>query len=108
VDARPKEIHFLEAGGVADWLDHLEQQDPDAYDAIVARLERVEEGNFGDYRRLGGVVELRFIKTGPGYRLYFGEHDDIVVILKAGTKKGQDADIETAQQLWKEYNDSKR
>lgn len=106
MEARPKDIHFLEAGGVPEWLDELEKKDAQSYDAIVARLERVEDGNFGDYGPAGNVLELRFIRTGPGYRLYFGLHDDIVIILRAGTKKTQSADIEIGNKLWKEYNDA--
>lgn len=81
-------------------------KDTAVYDAIIARLERVEEGNFGDCGPVGGGVhELRFMMTGPGYRVYFGEHDgDIVIILGAGVKRTQDADIEAARKLWAEYN----
>lgn len=106
MEVRPKDIHFLEAGGVVEWLDELEKRDTKSYDAIVARLERLEDGNFGDYGPAGNVLELRFRMTGPGYRLYFGLHDDIVIILMAGTKKTQDADIMLANRLWKEYNDA--
>ncbi len=102
-EARPREILFLEDGGFEEWMDTLEDQDISTYDAIIARLERVEDGNLGDCGSVG-VSELRFIKTGPGYRIYFGEHDDIFVVLKAGTKKTQKADIEIAQKLWRKYN----
>lgn len=63
----PGEILFLEDGRFPEWMDVLESHDSAAYDAIVARLERVEEGNLGDCGSVGGgVSELRFIKTGPG------------------------------------------
>lgn len=106
MEGRPNDIHFLAAGGVDKWLDRLEKIDPTSYDAIVARLERVEEGNFGDCRSVGKVFELRFLMTGPGYRLYFGEHNDMVIILRAGTKKTQDSDIKIANELWDEYNNA--
>ena len=106
MEARPQEIHFLEAGGVREWLDELEQNDEASYDAIIARLERVEEGNFGDYGPAGSVLELRFLMTGPGYRIYFGQHNDMVILLRAGTKKTQQADIKIANKLWREYNDA--
>jgi putative addiction module killer protein len=106
VEAKPREILFLKAGGFSEWMDALEQTDSDAYDAVVRRLERVEDGNFGNCGSAGGgVCELRFIKTGPGYRVYYGEHDDLVIILGAGIKKTQDADIKLAKKLWKEYDD---
>ena len=104
-EARPREIFFLEDGGFPEWMDVLENQDSATYDPIIARLERVEEGNFGDCGSVGGgVSELRFIKTGPGYRIYFGEHNDIFVVLKAGTKKTQQADIAIFRKLWSKYN----
>jgi putative addiction module killer protein len=105
VKLAPREILFLEEGGFPEWMDVLEGQDCASYDAIVARLERVEDGNLGDCGPVaGGVFELRFMKTGPGYRIYFGEHDDTVVVLRAGTKKTQRADIAVAQKLWRKYN----
>jgi putative addiction module killer protein len=105
LEARPRELLFLEAGRVPQWLDALEGNDESAYYAVLIRLERAEEGNFGDCRAVGGgVSELRFLNTGPGYRIYFGEHNDIVVILRAGTKKTQGDDIKIAQRLWSEYN----
>lgn len=105
MEARPREIFFLESGRVPDWLDRLEHSDTDAYDAIIARLERAEDGNLGDYGPAGKVLELRFLKTGPGYRIYFGIDGDFIVILWAGVKKTQDADIKVAEKLWKEYKD---
>ena len=105
MEIRLRDIRFLSAGGVRAWLDRIEYEDEQLYDTIVARLERVEEGNLGDCGPVGGgVYELRFMKTGPGYRLYFGEHHDIFVVLRVGTKKTQEADIKTARRLWSEYN----
>jgi putative addiction module killer protein len=106
MEARPQEIYFLEAGGVDVWLDKLEDTDEAAHDAIVARLERVEDGNFGDSGPAGSVKELRF-HIGPGYRLYFGQHEDIVILLRAGIKKTQNADIKIAEKLWSDYKDGK-
>ena len=54
-------------------------------------------GNRGDARYLReGVSELRK-DYGPGYRVYYAEQGEVVVILLAGgTKKSQGSDIETA------------
>lgn len=76
--------------------------------AIEARLARVRLGNLGDHRSVGeGVTELRFF-IGPGYRVYIGLDGDTVVILLCGGDKGsQDGDIETAKELWKDYQRNK-
>jgi putative addiction module killer protein len=50
-----------------------------------------------------GVLELR-IDFGPGYRIYFGEDADDVILLGGGEKSTQPVDIETAKQRWREYN----
>ncbi len=55
-----------------------------------------------------GVSEYR-IDFGPGYRVYFGKDGDtLIILLGGGTKKRQQNDIETAQDLWREYKQRKR
>lgn len=50
-----------------------------------------------------GVLEYR-IDSGPGYRIYFGRDGAaLIVLLGGGTKRRQQADIETARRLWREY-----
>jgi hypothetical protein len=44
------------------------------------------------------------LRLDPDIESYFGEHDDIFVVLKTGTKKTQQADIAIAQKLWSKYN----
>jgi putative addiction module killer protein len=67
-------------------------------------LDRVEDGNFGDCSPVGsGVHELK-IHIGPGYRVYFGQDGDFVILLNGGKKATQDRDIKTAKQFWDEYN----
>ena len=65
---------------------------------------KVESGNYGDCRSVkDGVFELR-LTFGPGYRVYFGEDGDtVVVILCGGDKSSQAHDIEKAKAYWKEY-----
>ena len=84
------------------WLEGL--RDPSVRRRILVRLRRVEQGNYGDYRSVqDGVYELRF-QFGPGYRVYFGEDGDtVVVILGGGDKSTQNRDIDTAKACWKEY-----
>jgi putative addiction module killer protein len=67
---------------------------------IDVRIRRLSLGNPGDVRPVGeGVSELR-IDYGPGYRVYFVQRGQTVVILLAGgDKHTQDLDIKTAQKL---------
>lgn len=73
--------------------------------SILRRVDRMKKGNFGDYKPLGdGINELR-LKTGPGYRIYYTQKDDeIIVLLIGGDKSTQSKDIEKAKELLKEFN----
>lgn len=56
--------------------------------AVLKRIDRIEEGNFGDHRFVGaGVWEIR-IHRGPGYRVYYGEDGPAIVLLLCGGDKG--------------------
>ena len=74
---------------------------------IRKRLRRVEVGNVGDCEPVGkGVSELR-LDFGPGYRVYFGEMGDTLILLYGGDKSTQGRDIKRAQGYWAEYKESK-
>jgi len=74
---------------------------------IESRLKRLGEGHYGDSASVGeGVLELRMF-FGAGYRLYFGEDEEnIVVLLSGGDKDSQKRDIKIAKEYWKEYKDN--
>ena len=78
-----------------------------AQSRIRARLVSLEHGNFGDYRFVGGgVFELR-IHVGTGYRVYFGEIDNtIVLLLCGGDKASQTRDIQRAKTYWQQYKET--
>lgn len=63
-------------------------------------------GNFGDVKGVGdGVSELR-ISFGSGYRVYFTQRGDtLVVLLCGGDKSTQTEDITKAKALAKEWTD---
>jgi putative addiction module killer protein len=71
---------------------------------ILARVSRMQQGNYGDCKPVGeGVSELRMFFS-SGYRVYFGEHgNDWVVLLCGGDKSSQDDDITQAKVYWREY-----
>ena len=80
------------------WLNNLSDRRGRA--KILARLDRVAEGNLGDAKPVGrGVAELR-IPFGPGYRVYYIKRRNIVVILLlGGDKSSQEKDIKRAIQM---------
>jgi putative addiction module killer protein len=85
-----------------DWLESL--RDRKARAIIRTRINRVRLGNLGDCKSIGeGVSELR-IKFGAGYRVYFGqEGDTIIILLLGGDKSSQNKDIDRAKAYWKDY-----
>ena len=91
-----KEIRKTEL--FAGWLDAL--RDIRARARIQARIQRLAEGNAGDAAAVGeGVSELR-IHYGPGYRVYFRQRGETLIILLAGGDKSSQAkDIKTALRL---------
>ena len=73
---------------------------------ITNRLNRTVLGNYGDSDSVGGgVCELR-IHYGPGYRVYFAEQENtILLLLLGGSKRTQDRDIKKAKQFLAEFRE---
>ena len=91
MEIRQTEVYFK-------WFNSL--RDRQARARINARIRRLSLGNPGDVKPVGeGVSELR-IDYGPGYRVYFVQRQQTIVILLAGgDKHTQDQDIKTAREL---------
>lgn len=89
----------------ATWFDGL---DAIAAAKVAKELSKLKRG-LGDLKAVGnGVSELR-IDFGPGYRVYFGQDGEtLVILLCGGTKKRQQNDIDQAKELWTEYKTRKR
>lgn len=87
-----------------DWIEAL--KDSIGRAQVTNRLNRVSIGNRGDCKSVGdGVHELR-IHYGPGYRVYFAEQQDtIVLLLLGGSKRTQTKDIEKAKQYWADFRE---
>ena len=83
------------------WFEGL--RDRQARARINVRIRRLSLGNPGDMKSVGeGVSELH-IDYGPGYRVYFVQQGQTVVILLAGgSKHTQERDIKTVLDLARE------
>lgn len=70
------------------------------------RVGRLRQGNAGDFKSVGGrVLELR-IHHGPGYRVYFTQCGNaLILLLCGGDKSTQQADIKQAQLLAQNWTD---
>lgn len=84
------------------WLKSL--KDRSARNRVLARLVRIENGNFGDNKKLSSdLFELRFFFHG-GLRIYYSICDGkVVLLLCGGDKSSQKRDIEKAEQLLSEW-----
>ena len=83
------------------WFNRLE---PVAAAKVAAALYKLELGNYSNVKSLGGGVFESKISFGPGYRIYFGQDgDELVILLGGGTKKQQNRDIEISKKYWLEY-----
>ena len=108
-DARQREIQYYRTSNgrqpFIEWSESI--RDQSTQNRIDKRLERLEDGNFGDCQSVGdGVFELR-LHFGPGYRIYFGQIDNaFVLLLCGGNKASQARDIERAKTYWREYKEA--
>ena len=86
------------------WLDGLRNKVAKVH--ILRCLDRLAIGHFSDRKHLDhGVYELR-VHQGPGFRLYYGESNDgMVVMLMGGIKRTQTRDIAKAQSYWADFKE---
>jgi putative addiction module killer protein len=102
-----KVVEFVKNGQspFGTWFSRLEGQ---AAAKVAAALYRMEQGNFSNVKAVGKGVSEYKIDFSPGYRIYFGqEGNEIVILLGGGSKKTQQKDINIAQALWAEYKAKK-
>ena len=84
-----------------EWLIGL--RDLRARASILTRLERIEDGNFGDHRSVGGGISELRVNVGQGCRVYYTiRQQTVVILLCGGDKASQRRDIRQAQQMAKE------
>ncbi len=96
-------MEILRTGYFDKWLASL--RDIKAKIKIVRRIERAEQGNFGDHKPVEGPIWEMRIDYGPGYRLYYARQGEtIYLLLCGGDKSSQQADIRLALEIWRHLN----
>jgi len=95
---------YTTEGGKTPFTDWLKKVDRHAQSRIRIALDRLEAGNTGNLKSVGGGVSELKITFGPAYRIYMGQQgNEIVILLHGGTKKRQSDDIAKAKELWGDY-----
>lgn len=90
--------------GKCPFINWLEALDNTVRYRIKSRLARVALGNLGEYKILGdGISELKFTFD-AGYRIYYAEiNNEIILLLAGGDKKTQVKDINLAKHYLNDY-----
>lgn len=102
-------VYYIDAGERAPFVDWLESLDRQAVQRVTIALDRLEGGNTGQLKSLGGGIHELRLRYGPGYRIYLGqEGQTLVILLTGGTKRRQSQDIERARLLWAAYQAEKQ
>lgn len=91
-------IEIRQTDDFADWIAGI--RDDRARMRVEVRIRRLQLGNAGDVKPVGESVSEMRIDYGPGYRVYFTQRGNTLVILLAGgDKRTQAKDIALAQDL---------
>jgi putative addiction module killer protein len=104
VEVFPREIVVCqdESGNEAfsEWLDSLDFK---TRARVIDRIDRVEEGHFGEFNPIGDSVYELVLDFGPGYRVYFGQIKNEVHLISGGSKRRQQRDIDSAKKFWNQH-----
>lgn len=87
-----------------DWLEGV--KDGVTRALIARRIDRLRSGLLGDAKSVGDGVSALRIDVGPGWRVYFTQRDQqLILLLAGGSKRTQARDIERAKALAKALKD---
>lgn len=84
-----------------EWLQSI--KDKKTKVTILMRIQRLREGNFGDFKSFDGLYELR-VNFGPGYRIYCSKIGArVILLLGGGDKSTQDRDIKKCKSYLEDH-----
>lgn len=95
-------VEVLRSSAFDRWLRGLKDRRSAA--RVKVRIDRLVEGNPGDVKPVGGGISELRINYGPGYRVYFMQRGEVVIVLLCGgDKSSQPRDIAEAQRIAAEW-----
>ena len=100
-----KVIYYTAENGGSPFGDWLRKLDNLTRAIVVRLIQRVAVGGAKKSIKAlkDGIFEIK-ITYGPGYRVYFAQDgDEIIILLVGGDKKTQSRDIEKAKEYWRNY-----
>lgn len=84
-----------------EWMDSL---DKTTKARVQSRLTRLLENNFGYHKKIDNEISELRLNFGSGYRIYYTEVDNVIVLLiNGGDKSTQSKDIQNAKQVLQEW-----
>lgn len=84
-----------------EWINSLDKV---TKSRVQSRLTRLLENNFGDHKKIDSEISELRLKFGSGYRIYYTEINNIIVLLiNGGDKSTQSKDIEKAKSILQEW-----
>ncbi|MGO8756836.1 MAG: type II toxin-antitoxin system RelE/ParE family toxin [Terracidiphilus sp.] len=100
---------YVDSNGHNHYREWASTLDPSVRVRVDKAVFRLAEGNFSSVKPEGGGVSAIRLDFGPGYRVYFANDGDrLVILLAGGSKRRQQMDIQAARRLWSEYKGRKR
>ena len=95
---------YVDARGRDHYRQWTSKLDPGVRARVDKAVFRLGDGNFSAVKPEGEGVSALRLDFGPGYRVYFANDGErLVILLAGGTKRRQQDDIQLARRLWAEY-----
>ena len=92
------------SAGKSPFISWIESLDKSTKIRVQSRLTRLLENNFGDHKKIDHEISELRLKFGPGYRIYYTEIDNVVILLiNGGDKSSQVKDIQKAKTILQEW-----
>lgn len=101
--------HYVDEDGEDQFGKSVDALSSRARRRVLAAIERMEDGNFGDWKSLGGQLREHRIHAEGGLRVYYAvQNDEIILLLISGMKRSQDRDIRIARERLSDHENRQK